>query len=70
MRPEAFDVGQTRPRRVVERIEMAALGYTKHETDCRILRGDRVGDVIVDAKISTDGLYVYTLIGPRNREVA
>lgn len=38
-------------------------GYRRHETDWEIIRGGRIGDRIVDAKISTDGLYVYTKLG-------
>jgi len=42
------------------------LGYRKHETDWEIHRGHRTGDVIQDVKISMDGRYVYTLVGPAN----
>ena len=46
-----------------EHRHLTTLGYRQHETDWEIHRGARMGDVILDAKISTDGLYVYTLIG-------
>ena len=42
------------------------LGYRKHETDWEIHRGHRTGEVIQDVKISMDGRYVYTLVGPAN----
>lgn len=46
-----------------ERRQMYAAGYREHETDWEILRGSRMGDVILDARVSVDGLYVYTKIG-------
>lgn len=42
---------------------MTALGYRMHETDWEIHRGARYGEVILDAKVSTDGKYVWTKIG-------
>lgn len=43
---------------------MKALGYRKHETDWEIHRGLGMTDqVILDAKISADGQYVWTKIG-------
>lgn len=42
------------------------LGYRKHETDWEVHRGHRIGDIILDTKISMDGRYVYTLVGPAN----
>lgn len=42
---------------------LTALGYRRHETDWEIMRGAKVGQVIVDAKISNDGMSVYTLVG-------
>ncbi|MBY4947050.1 hypothetical protein K6V92_10510 [Cupriavidus respiraculi] len=42
---------------------MKALGYRKHETDWEIHRGARYNDVIVDAKISRCGKYVWTKLG-------
>ncbi len=42
------------------------LGYRKHETDWEIHRRHRTGEVILDVKISMDGRYVYTLVGPAN----
>jgi hypothetical protein len=45
---------------------MKQLGYTKHETDWTIHRGlGTTHLVIVDAKISVDGKYVWTKIGPK-----
>ena len=45
---------------------MKRLGYTKHETDWTIHRGlGATHLVIVDAKISVDGKYVWTKIGPK-----
>lgn len=45
--------------------KLLALGYRRHETDWEIHRGYRYNDIIIDARISVDGKYVYTLIGPR-----
>jgi hypothetical protein len=43
---------------------MKALGYRKHETDWEIHRGLGATDqVILDAKISGDGKYVWTKVG-------
>lgn len=39
-------------------------GYRRHRTDWEIHSGYRPGEVIQDAQVSADGLYVYTLIGP------
>lgn len=45
--------------------DMERKGYLKHETDWEIHRGSLQGRKIVDAKISVDGLYVWTKIeGP------
>lgn len=43
-------------------------GYRRHETDWEIHRGGREvqGYVILDAKISVCGKYVWTKIGPRS----
>ena len=38
-------------------------GYRRHETDWEIHRGGRYDEVIVDAKISACGKYVYTKLG-------
>ena len=46
-----------------EKRDLEAQGYRRHETDWEIHRGHRIGDAIVDAKISADGLYVYTKLG-------
>ena len=48
-----------------EERRLLALGYRQHETDWEIHRGGRYKERIIDAKISVDGKYVYTLIGPR-----
>jgi hypothetical protein len=48
-------------RRESRRLE--SLGYRKHETDWEIHRGARYGEVIVDAKVSADGKYVWTKTG-------
>lgn len=47
-----------------EQRDLEAQGYRRHETDPEIVRGGRMGEVIVDAKISVDGMYVYTKLGP------
>ena len=46
-----------------EERRMKALGYRKHETDWEIHRGGRYDEVIVDAKISVCGKYVWTKLG-------
>jgi hypothetical protein len=46
-----------------EERRLAALGYRRHETDWEIIRGGRTRERIVDAKVSVDGLYVWTLLG-------
>ncbi len=43
--------------------ELTRQGYRRHETDWEIHRGFRVREVIVDAKISVCGKYVYTKLG-------
>lgn len=58
-----------------ERRRMTALGYRKHETDWEIHRGYAYRSIILDAVVSTDGKYVWTLIGepisePAEPEVA
>lgn len=50
-------------RREARRLEAA--GYRRHETDWEIHRGGRHDEVILDAKISVDGKYVYTKLGKR-----
>ncbi len=40
-------------------------GFRRHETDWEILRGIRYDEVIVDARISICGKYVYTKLGKR-----
>lgn len=42
---------------------LTSLGYRRHETDWEILRGMQHKEVILDAVISTDRRYVYTLLG-------
>jgi hypothetical protein len=50
-----------------ERKRLEAQGYRKHETDWEIHRGigSVRGHVIVDAKVSICGMYVYTKVGPK-----
>ena len=43
---------------------LTSLGYKRYETDWKILRGGRQNDIIQDVIISTDGKYVYAMIGP------
>lgn len=45
--------------------ELTKLGYRRHETDWEIHRGGRMGDVILDVRISACGLYVYTKLGKK-----
>ena len=45
--------------------DMNAMGYKKHETDWEIHRGGMHDHVIVDAKISACGKYVWTLLGKK-----
>lgn len=46
-----------------ERRDLERQGYRQHETDWEIHRGGRYNEVIVDAKVSICGKYVYTKIG-------
>lgn len=46
---------------------MLAAGYRRFETDWEIHRGYRWRDVILDAKVSVDGKYVWTKIGTAAR---
>lgn len=55
-------------RREARRLE--ALGYRRHETDWEIHRGGRQGEVIVDAKVSVCGKYVYTKLGKKSQQNA
>lgn len=48
-----------------EKRELTRQGYRQHETDWEIVRGFRIGDVILDAKVSVCGKYVYTKIGKK-----
>lgn len=48
-----------------EKKKLTALGYRQHETDWEIHRGARQDEVILDAKISVDGKYVYTKVGKK-----
>jgi len=50
-------------RREAKRLK--ADGYRRHETDWEIFRGGRQDEIIVDAKISVCGKYVYTKLGIR-----
>jgi hypothetical protein len=43
-----------------EERELTKAGYRRHETDWEIHRGFRIGERIIDARISCDGRYVYT----------
>jgi hypothetical protein len=47
-----------------ERRDLERQGYRMHETDWEILRGYRIGEVIVDAKVSSCGRFVFTKLGP------
>jgi len=47
-----------------EHVRLTAAGYRRHETDWEIHRGALIGQQIVDAIISSDGLYVYTKVAP------
>lgn len=46
--------------------ELEPLGYVKHETNWEIIRGGRYREVIIDARISHCGKYVWTKIGSRD----
>ncbi len=50
-----------------EKRTLMALGYQQHATDWEIHRGWKhiYNHVIVDAKISVDGMYVYTRTAPK-----
>jgi hypothetical protein len=48
-----------------EKRRLEAAGYRQHETDWEIHRGFLWDHVIVDAKVSVDGKYVYTKLGKR-----
>lgn len=48
-----------------EKRHLLAQGYRQHETDWEIHRGFLWDHVIVDAKVSVDGRYVYTKLGKR-----
>jgi hypothetical protein len=58
---------RTRRALAFRRQERALLaeGYRRHETDWEIHRGFRRDHVIVDARVSVDGKYVYTKLGKR-----
>jgi hypothetical protein len=45
--------------------QLESEGYRRHETDWEIFRGGRQGEVILSAKISVCGKYVYTKLGER-----
>lgn len=65
---EKRELVKIRARERAERAQLESAGYRKHETDWEIHRGGRQGEVILDARISHDGLYVWTKIGPRPDE--
>lgn len=46
-----------------EKRDLEKRGYRYHETDWEIVRGFRIGERILDVKISADGLGVYTKTG-------
>jgi hypothetical protein len=48
-----------------EQRELQKQGYRRHETDWEIHRGGRTGEVILDARVSVCGMYVYTRTGKR-----
>lgn len=50
-----------------ERRALENEGFRRHETDWEIHRGMRHDEVIVDARISVCGRYVYTKLGKRPR---
>lgn len=47
-----------------ERRDLEEQGFRRHETDWEIHRGGLIDQVIVDAKISACGKYVFTRLGP------
>lgn len=53
-----------------EQRHLTKLGYRRHETDWEIHRGYASFEEkrIIDAKVSVDGLYVYTLVGTPPKE--
>lgn len=53
-----------------ERRDMESRGYRQHETDWEIHRGARIGERIVDAKISVCGRYIYTKLSGEYQEWA
>ncbi len=50
-----------------ERRDLERQGYRAHETDWEILRGARTNEVIVDARISCCGKFVYTKLGKQEQ---
>ncbi len=50
-----------------ENREMYRRGYSRVMTNWEIHRGFKVGKIIIDAQISVDGMYVYTLIGEKKQ---
>lgn len=48
-----------------EERKMAKDGFRKSETDWEIHRGFRIDEVIVEARISICGKYMYTKLGKR-----
>ena len=59
-------LAKRRAAKRIEEREMTAAGYRKHETDWEIHRGDRYREVIIDAKVSADGKYVWTKLGVKS----
>lgn len=48
-----------------EKRDLERAGFRMHETDWEIHRGGKIGQVILEARISACGMYVYTKVGPR-----
>lgn len=60
----------TRRRLALRREErqLRKAGYRRHETDWEIHRGYRIGERIVDVKISADGMHVWTKLSGSARD--
>lgn len=52
-----------------EQRTLESQGYRRHETDWEILCGDRYREVIIDARVSVCGKFVYTKLGTLNAPV-
>lgn len=63
--PDNYEDAAERMRLIEEEErKLTAEGYRKHETDWEIHRGGRLRERIVDARVSVDGRYVWTKLGP------